>query len=174
LLKGHRDKQIRDRALELFPDGGSGARKEVVKKYQAALKTAGDVARGRTAFRKICAACHRLEGHGKPVGAELAGIADRGFAAVLLNVLDPNREVKPKFLSYVLATNSGQIVTGMITAETANSITLRRTDGTTATVLRVDIEELNSTGLSFMPEGLEKQVTIPMMADLLAYLAAVR
>ena len=91
-----------------------------------------------------------------------------------LNVLDPNREVKPRFLSYVTATTEGRIVTGMITAETANSITLQRTDGTVATVLRVDIEELNSTGLSFMPEGLEKQVTVQMMADLLAYLAAVR
>ncbi len=174
LLKGHRDKRIRDQALKLFPVGGGAARSEVIRKYQVALKTAGDVARGRTAFRKICAACHRLEGQGKAVGAELAGIADRGFDAVLLNVLDPNREVKPKFLSYVLATNSGQIITGMIIAETANSITLQRTDGTMATVLRVDIEELNSTGLSFMPEGLEKQVSIPMMADLLAYLAAVR
>ena len=125
-------------------------------------------------FRKICAVCHRLEGHGKAVGAELAGIADRGLDAVLLNVLDPNREVKPKFLSYVTATTEGRILTGMIVAETANSLTIQRSDGTTATVRRVDIEELNSTGLSFMPEGLEKQVTVKMMADLLVYLASVR
>ena len=68
------------------------------------------------------------------------------------------------------ATTEGRIVTGMIVAETANSLTIQRSDGTTTTVLRVDIEELNSTGLSFMPEGLEKQVTVKMMADLLAYL----
>ena len=92
----------------------------------------------------------------------------------MLNVLDPNREVKPKFLSYVTATTEGRILTGMIVAETANSLTIQRSDGTTATVLRVDIEELNSTGLSFMPEGLEKQVTVKMMADLLVYLASVR
>ena len=138
------------------------------------MKRQGDIAGGRKVFRKICAVCHRLEGHGKEVGAELAGIADRGLDAVMLNVLDPNREVKPKFLSYVMATTDGRIVTGMITAETANSITLQRSDGTVVTVLRVDIEELNSTGLSFMPEGLEKQVSVEMMADLLAYLAAVR
>ena len=174
LLKLSRDEVVRKQARRLFPDGGRTTRQEVIKRYQPALKMAGDVVRGRKAFRKICAACHRLEGHGKAVGAELAGIADRGLDAVLLNVLDPNREVKPRFLSYVTATTEGRIVTGMITAETANSITLQRTDGTVATVLRVDIEELNSTGLSFMPEGLEKQVTVQMMADLLAYLAAVR
>ena len=77
-------------------------------------------------------------------------------------------------MSYVVATIDGRIVTGMITAETANSITLQRSDATTVTLLRADIEELNSTGLSFMPEGLETQVTIQMMADLLAYLDAVR
>ena len=174
LLKVSGDAEIRRQAVKLFPDGGQVARQEVLKRYQASLKLDGDAGRGRTVFRKICAACHRLEGHGKAVGAELAGIADRGLDAVLLNVLDPNREVKPKFLSYVLATTDGRIVTGMITAETANSITLQRSDGTVVTVLRIDIEELNSTGLSFMPEGLEKQVSVEMMADLLAYLAAVR
>jgi len=174
LLKVSGDESIRKQAMRLFPDGGRVARQEVIKRYQAALKLAGDAGRGRKVFRKICAACHRLEGHGKAIGAELAGIADRGLDAVLLNVLDPNREVKPKFLSYVTATTDGRIVTGMITAETANSITLQRSDATSVTVLRVDIEELNSTGLSFMPEGLEKQVTIQMMADLLTYLANVR
>ena len=146
----------------------------MIRKYQAALKLTGDVTRGRTMFRKICAACHRLEGHGKAVGAELAGITDRGLDAVLLNVLDPNREVKPQFLSYVVATESGQIITGMITAESANSLTIQRSDGTVTTVLRREIDELNSTGLSFMPEGLEKQVSLQAMADLLSYLSAVR
>jgi putative heme-binding domain-containing protein len=62
----------------------------------------------------------------------------------------------------------------MITAETANSITLRRADGTSETVLRIDIEELHSTGMSFMPEGLEKQIDVPAMADLLSYLHSVK
>ena len=62
----------------------------------------------------------------------------------------------------------------MITAETANGLTLRRADGTSETVLRIDIEELRSTGVSFMPEGLEKQIDVPAMADLLAYLGSAK
>ena len=84
------------------------------------------------------------------------------------------RDVRPQFLSYVLVTNAGRIVTGMIAAETATGITLRRSDGTGETVVRLDIEELRSTGVSFMPEGLEKQIDVPAMADLLAYLNSVR
>ena len=38
---------------------------------------------------------------------------------------------------------------------------------TNETILRVNIEELRSTGMSFMPEGLEKQIDVQAMADLL-------
>ena len=62
----------------------------------------------------------------------------------------------------------------MIQSETANSLRLRRPDGTAIEVRRSDIDELRSTGLSFMPEGLEKQVDIQSMADLLAYLDSIR
>src|SRR5262249_13644541 len=149
-------------------------RPDVVAAYQKALQLKGDPARGKAVFQKGCSACHQLEGVGTQIGADLKAVRDQGSAAILLNILDPNREVKPQFLSYVLVTSAGRIVTGMITAETANGITLRRADGTTETVLRIDIEELRSTGLSFMPEGLEKQIDVPAMADLLAYLNSIK
>jgi putative heme-binding domain-containing protein len=94
--------------------------------------------------------------------------------AVLLNVLDPNREVKPRFLTYFLVTDDGRSLTGMIQTENANSLTLRRPDGTTLDIQRAEIEMLRSSGLSFMPEGLEKQLDKQAMADLLAYLDSIR
>jgi putative heme-binding domain-containing protein len=93
---------------------------------------------------------------------------------VLLNILDPNRDAMPQYQSYVLATTSGRVLTGMIADETANSVTIRRPDGGDETVPRHQIEELRSTGLSFMPEGLEKQIDVPAMADLLAYISSVK
>jgi putative heme-binding domain-containing protein len=107
-------------------------------------------------FKKVCSACHQLEGVGTQVGADLTAIRDQGPAKILLNILDPNREVKPESLTYVLVTDAGRTVTGMITAETANSLTIRQADGTTETILRIHIDQLQGTGLSFMPEGLEK------------------
>ena len=87
---------------------------------------------------------------------------------------DPNREVKPQFLAYQLETKSGKSVAGMITAETPNSVTIRMLDGRSETVQRGDIDALRSTGLSFMPEGLEKQIDLQAMADLLAYLNSIK
>src|SRR5262249_10565416 len=156
LLQAHADARLRDRAARLFAK--LARRADVVAAYQKALQLKGDPARGKAVFKKECSACHQLEGVGTQVGADLSAMRGQGMAAVLLNILDPNREVKPQFMSYVLVTDAGRILTGMITAETANSITIRRADGTTQTVLRIHIDELRSTGLSFMPEGLEKQI----------------
>ncbi len=146
----------------------------MVAAYQKALDLAGDATRGKAIFKKECSACHRLEGVGEQIGAELGAIKERGSATILLNILDPNREVLPKFLAYRLVTDAGRIITGMITAETATGITIRRADATSETVLRVNVEELRSTGMSFMPEGLEQQIDLQGMADLLAYLNSVK
>jgi putative membrane-bound dehydrogenase-like protein len=174
LLQAHADPRLKARADRLFGATKLARRQDVFDAYRKALQLKGDPARGKAIFKRECSACHQLEGVGTPVGAELNAIRNQGSEAILLNLLDPNRDVQPQFLNYVLVTNAGRIVTGMITAETATGITLRRADGTSETVARLDIEELRSTGVSFMPEGLEKQIDVPAMADLLAYLNSVR
>ncbi len=173
LLKAYPDEPTRKRAAAILAGGLSG-RHEVVAAYQEALRMKGNPERGKAVFARNCATCHRLENVGEAIGADLSAIRDRGLEAVLLNVLDPNREVMPQYVTYVLVTASGRIVTGLIAAETANSLTIRKPDGGEETVLRLEIDELKSTGQSFMPEGLERQIDLASMADLLAYLNAVR
>ena len=163
----------RERVEQLFQASPS-RRADVIQNYQRVFRLTGDPVRGKRVFKKVCSACHKLEGVGTEVGAELTAIRDRGPSALLLNILDPNREVKPKFLSYVSQTDDGRVLTGMITAESANGLTLRRPDGSEVTVQRTEIDELRSTGLSFMPEGLEKSVDHQAMADLLKYLTIAR
>lgn len=174
LLQKSDDQSLRDRTAKLFAGSALARRQDVVDAYQSALELKGDADRGRGIFRKTCASCHRLEAFGESIGADLNAIRDRGTAAVMLNILDPNREVKPQFQAYVVSLDSGVTLTGMITAETANSLTLRKVDGTSQSILRVEIDELNSTNLSFMPEGLEKQIDVQGMSDLLAYLNSIK
>jgi putative heme-binding domain-containing protein len=99
---------------------------------------------------------------------------NRGPETILLNVLDPNREVNPQYLSYVLVTGEGKTLTGIVAAESATSVTLKRADGQGDEVLRSDIDELRSTGLSLMPEGLEKELNQGAMADVIAYLMSLK
>jgi putative membrane-bound dehydrogenase-like protein len=172
LLQVFTDTKIRGRAQKLFAGTQLSKRKDVVDAYQTSLTLKGDAKNGKELFKKNCAACHRVEGVGEQIGADLSGIKDRGADFILLNILDPNREVLPKFITYYVVTDSGRTLTGMILAETATSITIRKPDGASETILRVNIDELRSTGMSFMPEGLEKMINHQEMADLIAYLLA--
>jgi cytochrome c553 len=110
LLMEFPDPAIRSRVGSLWDTAPSGERGQVVSAYQAALKRPGDVQRGRAVFKKVCSACHRLDGVGNQIGADLKAVGGRGLQAVLLNVLDPNREVKPQFLSYVVVTDTGRVI----------------------------------------------------------------
>jgi putative membrane-bound dehydrogenase-like protein len=173
LLKKYPNAAVRVRAERIFATP-KARRQDVVATYQKSLELKGDPERGRAIFKDQCSACHRLEGVGRQVGADLAAIRDRGLDSVLLNILDPNREALPQYQSYVLATTSGRILAGMIASETANGVTIRKPDGSEETVPRLQIDELRSTGLSFMPAGLEKQIDVQAMADLLAYIGSAK
>ena len=67
---------------------------------------------------------------------------------------------------------NGRTYAGIIASETATSLTLRHGGGAQDTILRGQIAEMTSTGLSLMPEGLEKTISKPEMADLVAFLRA--
>jgi putative membrane-bound dehydrogenase-like protein len=170
LLAEHRNEAIRTRAAKLLAGSQLSRRADVVAVYRGVLEAKGDAERGKQVFAKTCAACHKVQGVGHDIGPNLAAMKARGAEAILLNVLDPNREVNPQYLSYALLTADGRQLTGLIAAETATSVTLKRADNATDTVLRIDIDQLRSSGMSLMPEGLEKQIDQAAMADLLEYL----
>jgi putative heme-binding domain-containing protein len=164
------DAKVKELATKLFSDSAPGARKEVVAKYQAALSLKGDAARGRIVFEAACATCHVVGNIGKDVGPNLATVRQWNPEQLLLNILDPNREVSPNFVSYTVETKDGRTLDGIIAEESAASLTLKRADGTTESVLRRDIASITGSGLSLMPEGVEASVTVEQMADLLAFL----
>ncbi len=172
-LLAHPDPAIRDRASRLFENREPGDRQVVVDAYRSVLDMSGDAVQGKAVFKRECATCHRLEGVGYDLGLPLGSVKDRGTEGILVNLLDPNSNINPEYTNYVVVTDRGRTVTGMIVAETATSITLRRAEDESDTVLRTEIDELVDTGVSIMPEGLEKQVNQREMADLLAYLMLV-
>ena len=173
LLAENPDETLRNRAAAILKQNQLGQRGEVVAAYKSALTLPGDAVRGKEAFIKVCAACHKVQGLGHEIGPNLAAMRSRGPEAILLNVLDPNREVNPQYLSYLVQLTDGRTLSGMIAGETATSLMLIRADNLTDTILRIDIQRLKSTGQSLMPEGLEKQIDPQKLADLLEYLKSV-
>jgi putative heme-binding domain-containing protein len=107
---------------------------------------------------------------GSAVGPDLASLANKSPAYLLTEILDPNRNVDSRYVEYAAVTRSGRTFAGLLAAETATSITLRGQEGKEQVLLRADLDELQSTGKSLMPEGMEKDLSRQDLADLIAYL----
>ena len=69
-----------------------------------------------------------------------------------------------------MITQQGRVLTGIIASETATSLTLKRAEGKQDVVLRSNIDELISNGVSLMPEGLEKELNAQDIADVISFI----
>ena len=167
-LRRHPDPELR--ALAEGLSSIESDRSKVVHAYRPSLSNAGNFDRGLKVFEKHCASCHQIGKLGFAVGPSLAAMKNRGAESILVNVLDPNREINPDFLSYIVETVDGQQIAGIVVSETATTITMKLDQGKEIIVLRSDIETFESTGQSLMPEGLEKEITPDQMTDLLTFL----
>ncbi|MBX3444524.1 MAG: c-type cytochrome [Planctomyces sp.] len=156
------------RVRELLRREGNSNRTEVVAAFQPALALSGDARRGSRVFVENCQSCHSIQGQGRRLGPDLASVANRPPADVLVDILDPNRNVPADGMSYVAVLSDGRILSGLLAGESPRQLMLRRADGEDV-LDRADIEELRNTGRSLMPEGFEK-LTEQGLADLLAFL----
>jgi putative membrane-bound dehydrogenase-like protein len=173
-LRNHKNAAVRQRARRLLVGTTSPDRGKVMAAYADVLKLPADAGRGRLVFRKTCATCHRLEDVGYEVGPDLlAALRNKTPEGLLGDVLDPSREVDPRYVNYLVTTKEGQVLTGLIAAETASSVTLRRAEKAEDTVLRGRIDEIQATAKSVMPENLETLLSKQELADVIAYLMSV-
>jgi putative heme-binding domain-containing protein len=173
-LLDHKDGRIRERAAKVLADAVAPDRRKAVDDYQLVLKMRGDLERGKQVFGRTCAACHRLGDVGHAVGPDLASVGDKSPEGLLIAILDPNRVVEARYINYRAELKNGQTFTGVLAAETGNSVTLAEPDGKQRVILRTDLEQLLSTGKSLMPDGLEKDITRQEMADLIAFIRGAR
>jgi putative heme-binding domain-containing protein len=171
LLERLADEGLRRRAEELLAQLPVVDRSAVIEGRREALSIAGDRQRGGAIFAAHCATCHLVEGVGARVGPDLSGIAARPPEALLVDILDPSRDVPPDYMNYVVATTGGRVLSGLLAGETATTIGLRLPDGVAQSVAREDVERFQATGKSLMPEGFEARLDSRQLADLLAFLA---
>jgi len=169
-LENYPSAKVRDIARKLRGQGPPDDRQKVVEEYRKVALAKGDPTLGKEVFVKNCATCHEVGGVGYAVGKNLVSMVSRGTESVLLNVLAPNAEVDPQYLEYVVLTNDGEVITGVIAGETSTAVTIRGPENKTRIVLRVDIDDMHTTGKSMMPEGFEKLIDQKSMADLMAFL----
>jgi putative membrane-bound dehydrogenase-like protein len=169
-LAEHPQPEVRERAKGHLASLVPADRQKVLADYQIALTLKADPKRGRLVFEKNCATCHKIDTLGVNVGPDIGDYSRTKTAEQLLSdILQPNRAIDNNYLSYTVQTKAGQTETGILAAETSTSITLRQADGKTLSIVRGDIEAIATTGLSLMPDGVEKNITPEQMADVISF-----
>ncbi len=169
LLLAHPNAKIHEYAGRLFGGEVTTDRDRVVADYQKVLELDGSPQRGFEVFKRRCAVCHRLGNVGHQVAPDLASVQNKSPGDLLIAILDPNRESQPNFNTYNVLTLDDRVFNGIIATESANSITLRRAEAKEDVILRSNIESLVATGISLMPEGLEKDLSPEDLADVIAF-----
>jgi putative heme-binding domain-containing protein len=174
-LQAFGDKRLSDRLAQVWGTvrKTSGQKDALLAKYKTLLTpdylATANLPSGRRLFQKNCGSCHRLYGEGGQVGPDLTGSNRKNLDYVLENVLDPsaliNRDYK---LTLVLATD-GRLISGIVSEQPGGTIAVQ-----TATqrvfLTKDDIERMQPSELSMMPEGALDKLTSDEIRDLVAYL----
>ena len=136
---------------------------------EASGVTAPSLDAGKLLFNKTCGQCHKLFGEGATIGPELTG-ADRGNLEYLLsNILDPSAVMAKDYQPHVILTDSGRVVTGLMTEENDSAVVLQ-TSTEKVTIYRKEIERMMQSEQSMMPENLLDNLSAAQIRDLIAYL----
>src|SRR5437016_14529639 len=87
---------------------------------------AGDVARGKETFTRVCSRCHALDGVGVAVGPNLGTVRNHPASELLVDIIMPSKSIEQGYETYVVDLASGEIVDGIMSAHAPATTTLRR------------------------------------------------
>jgi putative heme-binding domain-containing protein len=174
-LRGLKDEGLRADLTKLWgvmketsPDMEADIAK-MKKAYWAGGSTPGDAPRGRVVFNKVCAQCHRLFDTGGNVGPDITG-ANRGDLDYLLqNILFPNAVIPNEYRASTIETKDGRVVMGVVKSQDATAYVVQ-TATELVTIPKAEVDKVEESEQSMMPEGMLAQLPETEMRDLLYYL----
>jgi putative heme-binding domain-containing protein len=173
------DPQVRDLFERFVPDEQRVKRLGSVIKAQQILELKGDAARGKELFFKSaalqCINCHRIAGTGSTLGPDLTEIGKKSTRAQILeSILEPSRSIDPKYVTYLVETTDGKVLTGLLVEKTAKAVVLRTVRDEKLSIPAGKVSVFAPQRTSLMPELLLRDLTAEQAADLLEYLASLK
>ena len=170
LLLRYSSEAVRTRAARWLGDEEYSHRRANLDDRVAAMPAAGRAQEGASLFSTHCASCHRSGSLGHAVGPDLSDLSHRSVEDLAYNILDPNMAIHPDYIAYEAETAEGELITGIPSAQSEESVTLIMAQGVKRTLAREQLVEFRSGGLSLMPEGFDEQLTAVQLRDLIAFL----
>lgn len=173
-IKSYQDPQIADlvhKHWKTGPKPTTAEMKQQVENYAGVIRNGlGDPYEGRKLFTMSCGLCHQLFGQGGHIGPDLTPYKRDDLDTMLLNVVNPNAEIREGYETYLVKTKDGRTLSGFLADKDSRVVVLRGIDGVNQTLQLDQILEMKSAGLSLMPEGLLNSLKEQQVRDLFAYL----
>ena len=138
--------------------------------YWAGGSQPGDAPRGRAVFARICQQCHTLFDAGGKVGPDLTGSNRADLDYLLQNIIDPNAVIPNEYRASTIEMKDGRSITCIVRQQDEKSVTAV-TQNEMLVLPRNEIQSLQQSELSMMPEGLLAPLQDQEVRDLLYYLS---
>lgn len=158
-------------------ESDNAERQALVSETLALLRSGvtGSVARGDKVFERVCSQCHQLHGKGFEVGPNITGNGRGNLDQLVSNVLDPSLVIGEAFQAKLVLTYDGEVVAGLVAAEDERYLKIKVQGGKVVEFdKQEDIEQIQASSKSLMPEGIEAQLTQQELVDLFAYLSLLK
>lgn len=174
-MQNSSDPKLAKKVAELWPElealsEEKTAQMQVLRERLSSEKLAeADLSAGRALFVQSCVNCHTLFGEGKKIGPELTGAQRNNLNYLLENIVDPSATVSENFRLSVILMEDGRVLNGVVVGRTEKTLTVQ-TATEQLVVQRQEIEEMQESKLSLMPENLIDLLTETQVRDLFAYL----
>jgi putative membrane-bound dehydrogenase-like protein len=124
---------------------------------------------GRLLFNNTCATCHSLYGQGQKIAPDLTGSGRHNLDYLLENIIDPSAIVPADFKMSVVTLKNGRVLTGLVGPPTGRTQAVQ-TPTERIVLERAEIEDIQGTAQSLMPDGLLTALRDDEVRDLIAYL----
>ena len=125
---------------------------------------------GKVLFKKLCATCHKFHGEGNSIGPDLTGAERKDREKLIRNVVDPSAMVRSQYIMHTAVTEDGRILSGLLAGSTPETMTLVDKENNRIVLNRDEIEELNESDVSLMPEKILEPLSEQELRDLFQYL----
>lgn len=176
LLAGRNDASLADVAAKFA--GLEGATKpptpQEISKIGAEVLAKGDPARGERIFRRLdlgCIKCHSIGKAGGNIGPDLGPIGGSSpLDYIVASILDPSAAIKEEYLTKIISTSAGKVVTGIVVERNKNQVVLKDATGKHVKIAAADIDE-EANGKSLMPEGVTRFLTKGELLDLIRFVS---
>ena len=103
----------------------------------------------------LCLKCHTVNGQGGQIGPDLSSIGKKASRENLLeSILQPSKAIADQYVSWVIETQNGLVLTGLVVEDTADHVLLRDANGKDTRVDKKEIASRSKSPTSLMPRDL--------------------